>query len=73
VTDKEELDASIAKYMAWSFASMTTKSHGSAWQSAWDNPERDEIYVEDILRECNADEEYIAYIVENILAQREMA
>ena len=73
VTDIEELNASIAKYMSWSFASMTSKSHGSAWQSAWDNPERDEIYVEDILRECNADEEYIAYIVENILAQREMA
>lgn len=70
-TDIEELDASIVKYKSFDFATMTSKSHGSAWQSAWDTPDRDEIYVEDILRECNADEEYIAYIVENILAQRE--
>lgn len=70
-TDVLELDASIEKYAALDFGAMTRVSHGMAWDNAWKNP-YSEISVEDILRECKADEEYINYIVESITAQKEL-
>lgn len=72
-TDISELDSSIDKYSAIDFGEMTRLSHGSAWQNAWDNPIVDEISVEDILRECDADEAYINFVVENITAQKELS
>lgn len=70
-SDIAELNRAIQAYKDVDFDEMTRISHGSAWQKTWDSPS-DEISVEDILRECNADEDYIHYIVENITARKEL-
>ncbi len=72
-SDIQELTDAINKYDSVDFNNMTRLSHGSAWEKTWNNPSKDEISVEDILRECNADEEYIRYIVESITAQKELS
>lgn len=71
-SDVQELTDAVNKYNDVNFEEMTQLSHGSAWEKTWNNPSNDEISVEDILRECNADENYIQYIVENITAQKEL-
>ena len=72
MTDLEQLDIAIDKYSSFRFDKMTQVSHGSAWQKAWDNPDTDDIAIEDILAETGADEAYIKYVVESITAQKEM-
>ncbi len=72
-SDINELNDAIDRYSSIDFKEMTQLSHGSAWEKTWKNPSNDEISVEDILRECHADEEYIQYIVENITAQKELS
>lgn len=71
-SDVNELVDSIKKYSDVEFSEMTRLSHGSAWKKTWENPAKDEISIEDILRECEADEDYIKYVVENITAQNEL-
>lgn len=70
-TDAEELDSAIERYQTKGFRKMTEVSHGFAWQSAID-ARRGAIALEDILRECGADDDYISFIVEGIAAQKEM-
>lgn len=71
-SDVKELDSAIEKYKDVDFNEMTKLSHGSAWTKTWRNPYCDEISVEDILRECGADEDYISFIVDGIAAQKEL-
>lgn len=71
-TDIAELDSTIEKYAEADFAKMTEISHGFAWTKTWEGPSH-EISIEDILRECGADDEYIDFIVEQITAQKELS
>lgn len=71
-SDVQKLNECISQYKDNSFNQMTLLSHGSAWEHAFNNPTVDDISIEDILRECNADEDYISYIVESISAQKEL-
>ena len=70
-SDIAVLDEAIDTYKDVDFNELTRLSHGSAWQKAWDGPD-DEIAIEDILRECEADEAYINFIVDNISARKEL-
>lgn len=71
-SDIKELDSSIKKYGKLEFSQITQISHGEAWEKTRNNPDTNDISIEDILRECGADEGYIKYIVENITAQKEL-
>ena len=71
-SDIDELDEAIKRYRNADFSTMTSLSHGSAWKSAWDDPNRDEITVHDILKESGADEAYINYIDELMTAKKEL-
>lgn len=70
-SDISEINRAVHAYKDIDFNKLTRLSHGTAWNTAW-NSNSQEISVEDILRECQADEEYIQYIVENITAQNEL-
>lgn len=70
-TDISELNTSIEKYKDVDFSEMTQLSHGAAWQKTWDGPSH-EISMEDILRECGADEDYINFIIDETSAQKEL-
>ncbi|MDR1343545.1 MAG: SocA family protein [Prevotellaceae bacterium] len=69
VSDVEELSASIGQYGALSFDELTNISHAYAWNSALNNKA---IALENIMREAGSDEEFIAYITEDINASKEM-
>lgn len=71
-TDVAELDNAIEQYKDVNFDNMTLLSHGSAWDKTWNSP-NDEIPIEDILSEAGAPQEYIDYITENLMAQKELA
>lgn len=71
-SDIIELNDSINRYGRLDFARMTQISHGSAWEKTRNNPDTNDISIEDILQESGADEDYIKYIVENIAAQKEL-
>jgi uncharacterized phage-associated protein len=68
-SDVEMLSAAVGKYGALSFDQLTTISHAYAWRAAADNRE---IALENMMREGGADEAFIAYITENIIAEKEM-
>lgn len=70
-TDVAELSEAIDKYKDVDFGEMTRISHGSAWQKAWESP-TDEISLEDMMCEAGADKDYIDYVVENIVARKEL-
>lgn len=72
-SDVNVLKDAVDKYKDIDFDEMTRLSHGFAWKKTWDTSSNDEISVEDILRECKADEDYIQYIVENITAHKELS
>lgn len=71
-SDIAEIESAIHTYKDADFKELTRLSHGSAWKKTWESS-NDEISVEDILRECEADEEYIHFIVENITARKELS
>ncbi|MCL2312780.1 MAG: Panacea domain-containing protein [Firmicutes bacterium] len=66
-SDIEELDDSLNKYGTMSWDEIRKKSHDFAWHAT---PENKQINIDDILRELGEDEDYIAYISENIALQR---
>ena len=66
-TDMEELDKAISEYGTMPFGLLTTMSHDIAWEYAKNNKA---MSIENILRETEDDEEYIAYITENINCQK---
>lgn len=72
-SDLQELTESIEKYKDKSFEQITQLSHDSAWRKTWETHNNDEISVEDILRECQAEEDYINYVIENIAAHKELS
>lgn len=62
-TDLQELDESIEKYGNLTFQQLTSLSHGIAWDSANTNAE---IPIEEIMKEAEMDDEFIARICEDI-------
>ncbi|MCL1974112.1 MAG: Panacea domain-containing protein [Bacteroidetes bacterium] len=67
VSDVKELDEAIEKYGNLSMSVLTELSHGYAWNSASKNGY---IFVEDILKEAGADDDYIHYVCEHIALQK---
>jgi uncharacterized phage-associated protein len=70
-SDVEKLSEAIARYAPLSFEEIKRISHALAWSAADD---KGAIVLENIMREAGVDdEEFIAYIAENINASKALA